>query len=712
MPSAGSIRGAVCILACSTWIPANGQTRQQDETPLQELPAVTVTADTEGDAGRLNPPTTVGTRLPLTQREIPQSISVISQEQIKAQNLSNVQQALQNVTGLTTPSVDASRYRLYARGYEIDMLQVDGIAMPMGFLTPPSLIMFDRVEVLRGPAGLFNGAGSAGGTVNLVRKRPTRRFAAAADVTTGSQDAVIGRTDLGGPLNQAGTLRGRFVAEVDNMDYRQRDTHRRINQFYGVIEADLGAATTAVVGISHQRLNSKSMQYGYPTYTDGSFLRVDPKVYYGPQWNRETFEQTNGFAEVEHRWQEGWSSKLSLNNAVADRYSMFGGLRNAVNPARNVTQYHTFLGLNHTRQTAVDLSTSGSFALLGRTHKAIFGANYLYEHSVASNTPGAPISVDLLDPAPVVTPVAFPSTATSAATTDTRQTAVYGNARFSLSDPTSLILGARATWWKSEVMPDPQHNANRTTEQSDSLRGRITPFAGLVHDLNDRYSAYASVADIFKPQSVRNRAGQLISPLTGRQYEVGIKASYLEGRLDASAAVFRIDQKNRAIRDPADIVNTYYLAQGRSRSQGFEVQVSGALTPRWNLSAGYAFTSTRYFDSSADTGRAAFSAYTPKHLLKLWTQYWFGGALSGLSVNAGTYVSSEIYTTTNGVTIRQPGYATVDVGAAYQLNPRIELALNISNLFDREYYKSIQTPADHNFLGDPRMAMLTMRVKY
>lgn len=671
-------------------------------------------ANDVAQANRINPATSVGSKIPLTAREIPQSVSVVSHAQIESQKMVDVQQALRSAPGIVSTNVDTSRYRFYSRGFEIDTMQVDGINMPFTYLTPPNLAMYDRIEVLRGPSGLYSGAGGAGGTINLVRKRPTAEFAAEGLLTSGTYDTHLARADIGGPLNETGSVRGRFVAEQDDRSLWAKGTHRDVDQFYGVIEADLSPDTTATAGISHQKFDSKSMQYGYPTYTDGSFLNINPRTFYAPDWNKETNDQTMAFAEIEHQLANDWASKLAVNHSIADRYSIFGGLRNAVNPATNLTQYQTSLGTSHSRQTSVDLSAWGPLQLFGRTHQLTAGLNWYKEHAYSLAIPGTPrtISVDLDEPPIVVDPISTPDSAASRATTDTHQRSLYANARWSLSDPLTLVTGVRATWWDTTENPDSELNANGTTYQSDNLGRHITPFGGLVYDLNDVYSVYGSYTSIFKPQTLRERSGTLIKPLEGSQYELGIKASYLDGDLDASAAIFQIDQENRGVRDPSDTVNAYYFAEGKARSRGFEMQFSGRIVDDWDVGAGYTYTNTRYFDPSADTGRAAFSAYTPKHLLKVWTQYTLPGALDDISLNLSTYATSAISTNTNGVIVRQGGYATVDAGISYRINEHVTAGFNVTNLLDRRYYQSIQTPADHNYLGNPRMSLASLEFKY
>lgn len=680
-----------------------------------EVGVTTIDSVTDQAAGEpINPPTTVGSRAPLTARELPQSVSVVSHAQLEAEKIVDLQQALHKAPGIVATNVDTSRYRFYSRGFEIDNLQIDGVQMPFTYLTPPNMAMFEQVEVLRGPAGLYNGAGGAGGTINLVTKRPTAQFAGEAQVSAGTYDTRMQRIDLGGPLNEQGTLRGRVVAENDTRDLRADGTHRDVQQYYAVLEADVSPDTTVTAGVSHQAFESKSMQYGYPTYTDGSFLNVSASTFYGPDWNKETYDQTMAFAELKHDFANEWSSKLSVNNNITDRYSIFGGLRGAVNPATNLTQYQTSESDSHTLQTSIDLSAWGPLQVFGRTHQLTLGTSWLKESATAETIPGTPrtITVDLDNPPTNIAPISVPTSKASRATTDTLQRSVYANARWSLADALTLITGARVSWWESSVDPDASRNSNGSVHSADSLSHHVTPYGGLIYDLNDTYSLYASYTDIFKPQSLRDTSGSLLKPLQGSQYEVGIKGSYLDGAIDASAAVFQLTQENRGILDPADSTNTYYLAQGKARSRGLELQMSGRVTPRWDLGAGYSYTSTRYFDASADTGKSAFSAYTPRHLLKLWSHYRLPEPLQDLSINLSSYTTSEISTNTSGVIVRQPGYTTVDAGLSYRINPHLTADLNVTNVFDRYYYQSIQTPSDHNYLGDPRLTLMSLKYTF
>ena len=696
---------------------ANGNatgTPNATATATASLPTVSVsaTATTDPIAARVNPSTTVGSKIALSQREISQSVSIITQEQIETENLRDLKQALRQTTGVSVTSVDQTRMTVYARGFPIDTMDIDGVSTPITYLTPPSLAMYDRVEVLRGPAGLYSGSGGPGGTINLVRKRAPSTFTLNAETGAGNYNQFHEQLDVGGPLNKTGTLRGRVVGVVDNANLQQEGTHKSNTEIYGTVEADLTSHTTLRVGGSHQAFAGKSMQYGYPTYADGSFLKVSPSTYYGADWNREDYTLTTGFAELQTRLAHGWSSTFSVNYRDTHRDSTFAGLRGAVASGSATSQYQTSRGLSDDVQKIVDFSASGPFSLLGRRHQLTVGVNVLDENNPQTSVPGNPrnFTVNLNNP---IDPTHVSLTAKkSIQTTYTNEYALYSNARFNLADPLTLVLGGRMSWWRSQLQADPYQNANAVASVSDSENAHFTPYAGLIYDINDRYSAYVSYAQIFKPQSERDASGSLLKPLVGEQYEAGIKGSYLNDRINTSLAIFQLTEKNRGILLPGDITDSIYVAQGKARSRGVEAQVSGEVLPGLDVSLGYTYTATHYLDASADTGRAAFSAYTPKHLFKAWANYRLPGKFHNISAGGGLYVTSAYSASSSTATVRQPGYATMDLRAAYDIDRHTSVAINVNNVFNRRYYQSIQTTSDHNFLGDPLMAMVTLRYHY
>jgi len=685
------------------------------------LPAVRVIGSADSVAERVNPSTTVGSKIPLTQREIPQSISVVTQDQIKQQNLATLNDAMRYTPGIFVGQNDSDRTSFYSRGYSMNSVLLDGIPTSLNLASSaPTLGMYERVEVLRGPAGLLNGFGQAGGTVNLVRKRAPKEFAASVELGGGTYGNRLGEIDVGGPLNEASTLKGRLVADYQDQDLTADGTWRRDRLIYGTLEADLTPSTTLRIGGSYNSTTQKDMWTGVPTFVNGSsysVLDAPRSHYFGADWSRNEYDAATIFGELEHKFSQGWTSKLSVNYLQNTSHVRAGYFSGTASPtpngiyglARNVKWDFT------DDQIGIDLYAAGPFQLFGRTHQLTIGADYTREklHQVNSYITGSngPFDLFAATQANLFGPYPYPSGVFDGPTQDvnttTEQYGIYGNARFSLMDPLTLVVGGRLTWWDQDSEPNANHNVLGYATTHDQIASKATPYVGLIYDINKNYSVYASYTKIFNPQSSRDVSGNLIPPLTGTQYEVGVKGSYFNDKLDAAVALFDLTQSNQAT---SDLENPgYYVAAGKSRGRGIDVQINGELRPGWTILAGYTYTNTKMLDDSSPG--TSFTTIAPRHLFKLWTNYQLSGSLNKWSIGAGTYISSEIYDRNTKGQITQGGFATVDARIGYQVNKHLSLALNASNLFDRHYYKRVGLSGG-NFWGDPRKVMLTLRASY
>jgi outer membrane receptor for ferric coprogen and ferric-rhodotorulic acid len=301
---------------------------------------------------------------------------------------------------------------------------------------------------------------------------------------------------------------------------------------------------------------------------------------------------------------------------------------------------------------------------------------------------------------------------------ETEQTGTYITGRFSLADPLHLILGGRLDWYDYEIQNSSNIvGVNPTSSQYDVTRN-LTKYAGLIYDLNDTYSVYVSYTDIFTPQGVVDADNKAIKPIVGKNYEAGIKAEYFNGALNASAAIFRIDQENRA-----SVINTpgvcqapagvsCYQASGEVRSEGLELEVSGALTESWQMAAGYTYNSAKYRkDANPDNEGRLFASDLPRHLFKANTTYTLPGALERWRIGGGLTAQNTIYNKGTGYRIEQKAYSIVDLMAGFKVSENIDLRLNVNNLFDKKYYQSINSNTWNafNVYGDPRNAMMTVR---
>ncbi len=670
-------------------------------------------------AGMVNPPTTVGSKTPLAQREIPQTLGVMTQAQIQQQNIQTLDQALQYTPGVTVLQSDSDRYQFYARGFPISSLQIDGLPVVMNpnlsqtsSTGAPNLTAFDRIEVLDGPAGLYNGFGSAGGAINLVRKRAPYELAASAEARLGTFDTRGALIDIGGPLNAERTVRARFVADLQNQDLTQHTTWRRDQSFFGTVEADLTPDTLARFGASHSERTQHSVWQGSPVYM-GNIVVPSRSTYFGADWNRGAYDATDVYASVEHKFDNGWLLKGAGDYTCYKSQIIQSDIYTFVNPANNLATIGSNNKQGYESNKSFDVFASGPFQLLGREHQLTLGVNYTSMNEW-QRTKYGPDGDDFNSRIVNVYNIFYPypvwlglPTDTDANKTNTSQVGLYGNTRLRITDDLTAIVGGRVSWWKSDFIPDAVYNYDNYAPTHDTYNAKVTPYGGLVYKLNDTYSVYGSYSTIFQPQTLYDAAGKLIPPLEGIQYEAGIKGEYLDGKLNTSLALFQVTQKNRAALDPNYPLDSFYIAQGKARTRGVDVRVSGQLAEGWTLNAGYTYNDSKYLDKdSFDTQSSAFSQIAPMHIFKLWTNYRLPGPYDRWQVGAGINATSSLYYENTYGRLTQKGYFTADARVSYAFTEKVSLNLNVTNIFDKEYFAPLRRSV---FWGDPRRVTLTLR---
>ncbi|CUJ26698.1 Fe(III)-pyochelin receptor [Achromobacter xylosoxidans] len=683
---------------------AAGPVAAQASDDAATLPAVTVSGERDATA----PAPTMG-KLPLTVRETPQSITVIGQEQMRQQNLQSLDEVMRHATGITVRPYQQLTTAYYARGFQVDSYEQDGVPVLMGnqAASPQDMAVYERVEILRGANGLLHGAGNPAATVNLVRKRPQREFAFSGALSAGSWDRYRAEADLGGPLNASGSVRGRLVTAFEDRGYFYDVADQKSALFYGIGEVDLGPDTVLSAGLQYQRIRSTTNMAGVPRYKDGGDIGLKRSTYLDAAWDRFNWNTTRVFADLEHRFGQGWSAKVSANYLTADSNLKYAGAYGAID--RQTGQGAALMGGAYkfdNTQASVDAYVSGPVQLFGRRHELLLGGNAqrtTTEQYTGQLLPALRVPVNVFDWDPRSVPEPGVGPYTSPGETRARQQGVYGMGRFSLADPLTLVLGGRMSWWNQDAPASRQR-----------IDPEFTPYGGLIVDLDRQWSLYGSYAEVFQPQTQLTRDGQGLDPVTGTNYEAGIKGELMDGALNVSLAVFQIRQKNRAQQDPAWPCvgqNCYYVAGGEVRSRGFEAEASGNITPYWTVAAGYTFNTSKYL-TDTQAGGQPFASFTPRHIFRLWTNYALPTMQRRLSVGGGLQVQSGYSTESGPVTLRQGGYALVDLRLAYRVDKHLTAALNVNNVFDRGYYQSLSGTAWNNRYGEPRNLMLTLRAEY
>ncbi len=666
-------------------------------------------ATTEGSGSYNTQSVTIAGKMPVPVREIPNSVSVITRQRIADQNLNTVEDTLRQTTGVTaTPYGDGTSY-FNTRGYNLDA-QYDGMPVPGGvqYLTQFDMSIYDRVEILRGPAGLLQGSGSPAGAANFVRRMPLDHFAVSTDTQIGSWNFKRQTIDVTGPFNSDGSARGRLIVTGQDRDFFYDDAGEWHGTAYGALQFDLTDKTTLSLSGAYQKQRFSPFDYGQSRYTDGSYLNSPRSAFFGADWSYNDFETSELYANLKHEFDNGWVSNTTLMYRDMRNDSTYAYMYDGVDPATNEAAYAVQGGPIHKQWFGIDTNISGSFDFLGHESQLLLGANYAYRTSRSEsgfvdaglfNIYSAPSTVPELD-----VPYTFGDQSRS------NESGFYGQTRLKLLDPLTVVLGGRFSFYSNENRSVVPTTTDWTSDPS--VNGKFTPYAGVVYDLTDHYSVYASYSDIFQPQTETTVTGGGLQPRVGEQYEVGVKGVFLDGGLTATLAAFNINDNHRAVSDPSNPL--YSISAGKARSRGIEAEVTGEVLPGLNLTAGYTYLQTKFL-SDPDYQGLVLDPEEPRHTFKLWSKYAFqdDSSLDGLSLGAGmrAYSSSDRGAGTGIDVGHQGGYAVFDAQIGYKINDHAEASLMVKNIFDRTYFDRIPTRY-FGIYGEPRSFMVSLKTHW
>ncbi|HEJ5410480.1 TPA: Fe(3+)-pyochelin receptor FptA [Pseudomonas aeruginosa] len=691
------------LLALSPLAAAVADARKDGET---ELPDMVISGES---TSATQPPgvTTLG-KVPLKSRELPQSASVIDHERLEQQNLFSLDEAMQQATGVTVQPFQLLTTAYYVRGFKVDSFELDGVPALLGNTasSPQDMAIYERVEILRGSNGLLHGTGNPAATVNLVRKRPQREFAASTTLSAGRWDRYRAEVDVGGPLSASGNVRGRAVAAYEDRDYFYDVADQGTRLLYGVTEFDLSPDTLLTVGAQYQHIDSITNMAGVPMAKDGSNLGLSRDTYLDVDWDRFKWDTYRAFGSLEQQLGGGWKGKVSAEYQEADSRLRYAGSFGAIDPQTGDGGQLTGAAYKFKSiQRSLDANLNGPVRLFGLTHELLGGVTYAQGETRQDtarflNLPNTPVNVYRWDPHGVPRPQI--GQYTSPGTTTTTQKGLYALGRIKLAEPLTLVVGGRESWWDQDT-PATRFKPGR----------QFTPYGGLIWDFARDWSWYVSYAEVYQPQADRQTwNSEPLSPVEGKTYETGIKGELADGRLNLSLAAFRIDLENNPQEDPdhpGPPNNPFYISGGKVRSQGFELEGTGYLTPYWSLSAGYTYTSTEYLKDSQNDSGTRYSTFTPRHLLRLWSNYDLPWQDRRWSVGGGLQAQSDYSVDYRGVSMRQGGYALVNMRLGYKIDEHWTAAVNVNNLFDRTYYQSLSNPNWNNRYGEPRSFNVSLR---
>ncbi|RYY02219.1 MAG: TonB-dependent siderophore receptor [Gammaproteobacteria bacterium] len=724
---------SLATLLSLTTVTAVAQTAESADAnaPEKQLKAVKVTADalegdvTEGTGSYTAGATKTATGLNLSIRETPQAVTVITRDRMEDQGLQSISEVLDQAVGVNfngTSALGSDGIAFYARGFEIKNFQIDGTPRPPGIYgfseTTTDMALYDRVEIVRGSNGLMSGAGSPAASINLVRKRPTVDNQVSITAQVGSDDHYRVEADASGALTD--NVRARLVATYQDSDSFVDRANITKKLVYGIVEADLTDNTLLTLGAEYQDFrNTGASRGGLPLfYADGSHTDFSRSTNSGANWSDFQHQTTRIFASVEHFFNNDWSIKLEGEQSRPDYDETIGYLyTSGFDPATSAgANMLSSRWAGDLEQKIISLSASGPFTLFGREHQLMAGLSHSTAEDSGDTYPGwwagpaywAPISnvwnfFDTGDyPKPDLGPDGYRYGGRI------KQDSAYLATRLKPADAVSVILGTRVTDWKETEWDT--YSGNKSSKTLTSETGVITPYAGIVIDFGKQYSLYASYADIFEAQSSEDLNGNRLPPLEGVNYEVGIKGEFNDGRLNASAAVFRIEQDNLAVAIPGAPLNPHgqapYRAESGTVSQGFELEVAGELSKGWQVGGGYAHAKPK--DSEGEPLLTEIS----KDNFKLFSTYKLSGDWQALTLGGNLRWQGKSYSEgsgPNGEDYNRDAITLVDLMAKYAVTENLSLTLNANNIFDKEYYSGFNYSS--GTYGSPRSLMLTARYK-
>lgn len=694
------------------------------------LGAITIQGQSMGDitehtGSYASPVVTIG-KGAKSIKEIPQSVSVVTQQRLADQNLTTMKDVLDNAPGVTVVPMFGTGDQYYSRGFFIENFQYDGVPLERQSYARGSNItaqtaIYDRVEILRGAQGLLEGGGNPSGSVNFVRKRPTAENQVKLTAKAGSWDHYGTQADISGPIDKQARLRGRLVLDYDTKNSFVDHVGDDRQTIYAALDYDLSDATRLGFGFSRERIDANIDVNGLPNYTDGSMPDFDRSTFLGGDWSYWDKIQDTYYFDIFHQFNEDWSLTSTVVNVREKNDYQYLLMAGSINPDNTSTlRGNSYVFDFFSEHWGWDGYVNGRTKVAGRQLNLTFGANYTdldssdtfgwrRNHVLSWDIFGNPVDGNKPSKESILATNRLDDGFASI------QKGAYGMGQYYLTDSLSIAIGARVSSYQKAYRSDGVWGYSKSVAKESA---EIIPYAGIIYDLDPTWSAYASYTKIFLPQSMRSADGSILDPKTGKSTEVGLKGIFGDGRLNATFALFRMEQDNIPIWDAeldqniqdANCGGTCYYAGGTAISRGFEAELNGELVDNLQVYASYTLNLLRFQkDAPSVSDDVGASVGVPKHMLRTWLNYRLPGQWERVSVGGG--VNAQSGSAGYGYYGReQAGFAIWNSRLAYRFTEELTGAMNVNNIFDRRYFKSVDY--GYNYFGDPRNVLFTLTYSY
>ncbi|MCQ8880019.1 TonB-dependent siderophore receptor [Pseudoalteromonas shioyasakiensis] len=637
------------------------------------------------------------TKLGLTIKETPQSISVISRALMDDFSLDDINAVLESTPGVTVEQIETDRTYFKARGFDITNFQINGMGLPQDTGSIQGTLdtsIFESVEIVRGANGLMTGAGNPSATVNMVLKKPTYQTKVSASASYGSWDSKRVELDASTALTDDHAVRVAFTKQKTDSYLDRYEQDKTI--YYFAYEGQLTDSTLLSVNYVNQQKDADSPLWGaLPLYyTDGSATNFDASTSTASDWSFWNNSTEQLFVSLEQSIANSWFLKASyahlVNEQDSDLFYVYG------TPDRE-----TGLGLTgyaseyiHEDKHAIfDLYAAGKFDLFGMEHDLSFGVNQAdmdnIDKSLYDYENGFPAMPELSSWDGTAPTPNFDDGLTGGDVTS-RQRSAYISTRIRATESLSLLAGVSQVNWQS--------TGDSYGSAKDKDSDQTIPYFGTVYDINESFSAYASYTETFVPQTERDISGDYLDPITGKSSEIGLKAQLLDNNLFVTVAYFDAKQEGLAVAiagsTPDD--TRYYGADGIS-SDGFEVELSGQITE--TLSTSFSYSNTNI------DGDELVKNYTPENQYKLAVTHkvpQVDGLTLGLNYRWQDDTKRIQPETVQGVipVTKQDAFGILNLMATYDITDNVGVSFNLNNVTNEKYIHSLYW--EQGYYGAPR----------
>ena len=674
------------------------------------LPTVKLKAKAEEPDGKasLQATTTTLGKGQQALRDIPQSVTVLTERLIDERNLDTLKAALHSAAGITFQAAEGGEEDIRVRGFSLSAtgdLYIDGMRDPA--LYDRDTFNNDRIEVLRGSASMLFGRGSTGGVVNQVSKQPRSEDAGEFTLSVGSRDHLRSTLDLNRVLDDNAAVRlNAMHTEAANDGARQER-----NGVAGSYRWSQGTVDEFTLGLLAQR-SSGVPNYGIGWLHGGIVQAIAPGAYYGMASDTMTSDAVMLHASHLHRFADGGELKTQWRTGRFTRDFWASTIRfragtTTVDDDTVLTRGNQ--GRAHVYNTSyLQSDYSRKFQALGWQHHGLAGVDLAIEGADRYNYSA--------NPSKPTTTVGTPNDGAWLADTrvrswsrsfDATALGVYAQDMVAFTPQWKVVGGLRLD--RFEGRNDAAATASAAASRYERGDTMLSRRLGVLYQPDALWSFHASYGTSFNTSGDTysyDALGSHTPPEKSRNLELGAKVDLLDGALSARGALFHSEKYNERNRDP-DTAATQYLLSGKRHAQGLELELAGQLSADWEVFASYAWTWTARIDRSTTAAEVGTNpGLTPRHSGSIWTTYqWTPQWQVGGGVNARSGQSPV-----GNASVRAPGYASVDLMVEFAARHDLTYKLSVTNVFDRLY--ADQLYRGHYVAGDPRAVQLSLTSRF